>query len=466
MPPRCLHGPPCVAIFVGRWGEWPVHTPLLLASYAANQWADFLILSDAHPCPTAQLPRNVHFLGWTLPELEDRMRMWVGLRIGSLGVTSRYVNASQGRWGAGIFSSAKTNDLKPMWGEAFEDLLDDYAWWGYAQEDLLLGNVSRFITRQVLANADVISPLGKAASGPFTLLRNTRTVTRAWRFSKDAHTVLTEPQYYGFDEWWGKSRHHFVAILEEMSAARMLRLRRGGYRWFEDDLGEDSLGRRAVVCWRKGALYVSTQFAPALQQIPCFAASDDEVESRKVREVCMHHLVLTKAAPALRSLARDASLTQALLGANEFALTPDGVILPQRDLESHGLARFASQAPRRSGGTKLFVFFGLGQPVTDLRRMHIERYSATWIDSCRDDANSPAWMRRHGKRYCQRAVQTKEDCAEPEVKTQPSGSTPNKSQQAAELRKLCSQTCGLCKAFGSLDSWESYWSAMMLAERF
>ena len=79
---------------------------------------------------------------------------------------------------------------------------------------------------------DVVSPLmRKAAAGPFTLLRNSRTVTRAWRRSKDAQRVLIDPQYYGFDEWWGKSRHHFVAVLEELNSAGQLRVKKGGWRW-------------------------------------------------------------------------------------------------------------------------------------------------------------------------------------------------------------------------------------------
>ena len=84
----------------------------------------------------------------------------------------------------------------------------------------------------VLASSDVISPLSRrAAAGPFTLLRNTEVVTRAWRRSKDALTVLSDPRYYTFDEWWGKSRHHFVAVLEELSKERRLRLRKGSWRW-------------------------------------------------------------------------------------------------------------------------------------------------------------------------------------------------------------------------------------------
>ena len=52
-------------------------------------------------------------------------------------------------------SASKLNDFKPMLGEAFaSDLLQPYDWWGYLQEDLLIGNLSRLATPAFLADAD------------------------------------------------------------------------------------------------------------------------------------------------------------------------------------------------------------------------------------------------------------------------------------------------------------------------
>jgi hypothetical protein len=62
-------------------------------------------------------------------------------------------------------SSAKTNDLKPLLGEALAPLLAPYDWWGYLQEDLLVGDLAnRFFSPSVLASADVISPYPVHAS--------------------------------------------------------------------------------------------------------------------------------------------------------------------------------------------------------------------------------------------------------------------------------------------------------------
>ncbi|KAL1500257.1 hypothetical protein AB1Y20_012925 [Prymnesium parvum] len=425
---HCPQGPPCVAIFVARWGGWPAHTPLLLRSYASNPSVDFLVLGDSAPCAATMLPPNVHFLGWSLPELAERMRSWVGMRVERLHVASRYVNHSLGRWGRGIFSSAKTNDLKPMWGEAFADVLADYHWWGYAQEDVILGNLSHFITPHVLAHEDVVSPVAnKAASGPFTLLRNIPILTRAWRLSKDARLVLSDPQYYGFDEWWGKSRHHFVAVLEELRAAGHIRLKRGGWRWFDDDLGQRE-ARRLVVCWRDGRLFVSSEAARSLRQVPCFSPAGVTAEHR---EVGMHHLVLAKSDAALRSLPRAEAAALAMLRTREFALTPDGLVLPD------------AAAGR-------YVFHGVGAPLANLTRRQLARYVEAAVDSCHDHAARERRARRLGRHFCPLLLSTRRCGA-----LLPSAGAP-----AVRGRELCPLACGECRRFEAAraGAWLSFWA--------
>ena len=52
--------------------------------------------------------------------------------------------------------------MKPMWGEAFaSDLLVGYDWWGYLQDDVLLGNLSAswgMAAAEALAAAGVRRP--------------------------------------------------------------------------------------------------------------------------------------------------------------------------------------------------------------------------------------------------------------------------------------------------------------------
>lgn len=154
----------CVAILVGRWGGWPAYTPLFIRSLGGNPSFDFHMLSDRRP--QVALPSNVHYHDFPLDALVQRMQRTVGLRLASLSVSVRLASG---------LSAAKTNDLKPMWGETFEeDLLQGYAWWGYLQEDTLVGNLAKCIKPELLKGFDVITPFvfPLNSSGVLQFIRN------------------------------------------------------------------------------------------------------------------------------------------------------------------------------------------------------------------------------------------------------------------------------------------------------
>lgn len=184
----CHDALPSIALVVARWGGWPAWTPLFLRTLGANPTVDFMLLSDATPAPLP-LPANVRLYRVTLAQLLARLRRTVGVRLGTLTP-----GAAEGKFGSGV-SSAKTNDFKPMFGEAFADLLAPYDWWGHLQEDLLLGDLRAFATRALLSSRDVLCPYVAPlnASGVLMLYRNAPHVNRVWRSSADAARVLSDP---------------------------------------------------------------------------------------------------------------------------------------------------------------------------------------------------------------------------------------------------------------------------------
>eukprot|EP00965_Chrysotila_dentata_P075112 2481255-Pleurochrysis_carterae.AAC.2 len=127
---QCLGGPPCIAVFITRWSNWPAYTPLLLRSLAFNRFIDFYLISDVPPSYNVSLPANVHFYHVPLPEAIERFRCILGLKLRTLSVQQRF--SGLGQYGAtdnATFSAAKTNDLKPMLGEVFDE------WWGIPRID-------------------------------------------------------------------------------------------------------------------------------------------------------------------------------------------------------------------------------------------------------------------------------------------------------------------------------------------
>ena len=94
-------------------------------------------------------------------------------------------------------SNAKINDFKPTFGEVFaEDILRPYDWWGYLQEDILLGQLSHCLTQSVLRKYDIINSFGPPyySSGVFMLFKNTREINRVWRRSANTSLVLSSPK--------------------------------------------------------------------------------------------------------------------------------------------------------------------------------------------------------------------------------------------------------------------------------
>jgi hypothetical protein len=99
-----------------------------------------------------------------------------------------------------IFYPYKICDFKPALGEIFNDYLGGYAFWGYCDLDLLFGDLSKFITDDILSSYKKV-----LARGHLTLYRNESTVNAAYRSSKtiDYKEIFESQNCYLFDEWFG-----------------------------------------------------------------------------------------------------------------------------------------------------------------------------------------------------------------------------------------------------------------------
>jgi hypothetical protein len=102
-----------IAILIGRWSSWPGWTPFFLRTLGVNRWVHFHVLTDI--APASPHPSNMFVHRVSLPELLGVMKLLVGLNftMGGADVSKRWKDVS----------AAKTNDLKPLWGEVFGDTL-------------------------------------------------------------------------------------------------------------------------------------------------------------------------------------------------------------------------------------------------------------------------------------------------------------------------------------------------------
>ena len=326
-----------IGIVIARWQSWPGWTPLLIRTLAFNELIHFHLLSDVAP-PVAPLPENVVFHRWTLRHLLLRMQRAVGLQTESI--------SASGRQAGNNMSSAKINDLKPMFGEAFADLLRPYEWWGYLQEDLLVGEMARCLSPAMLQEYDVINPFGPPfnSSGVFMLFRNVPRVNRLWRLSSDAPLVLRSSKYLIFDEWWGPLADDFCTVLGREHDRGTIRLWRPPHRrhspepnMFGDDLHIQT--KPMLACWYRGDLVHNSGRGVDYDKMPCMGMPST-LQARAASRVCMMHFVVSKRLPGLAQLPSTLpdEASHAISRANEFALTRDGLWLPaetraRRDIE-------------------------------------------------------------------------------------------------------------------------------------
>mmetsp|Transcript_15352 Transcript_15352/g.29949 ORF Transcript_15352/g.29949 Transcript_15352/m.29949 type:complete len:468 (-) Transcript_15352:444-1847(-) len=325
-----------VGLLILRWGGWPPWYPLVLKTMSTNHNIDFHLLSDTPPAQTP-LPRNVYFHNVSVNNLLRRFTLiaqskLTSLRIGGLlGTNSNTMSAS------------KISDLKPMLGEVYQDLLQPYLYWGYLQEDVLLGNLQTCLqplmdSRQTgRSGYDVISPYGLpglSSSGVFMLFRNDRFVNRLWRRSADAQRVLSDPNYLVWDEWWGTLKDPFPSVIARESKMGRLRTiladetpRRAPGRYDVHFWGDDLnvvANRSLVACWRDGAVYINT--ARDYHHMPCVGTAPPSLGA--AYEVCLMHIVKLKHGVAIGNLSLGPEATSKIRHAPFFAVTPSGVFYP------------------------------------------------------------------------------------------------------------------------------------------
>ena len=280
------------AIIICRWGSWPAWFPLVLRSIEPNRDFSFLLISDVRP--DVPLPRNVHYHAVSLADLVERFRK--AIPSFTLAPADLEPHALLHLRGGITMSAAKINDLKPMLGLALSDILAPYKWWGWVQEDVVLGNLSACVPSSLLSESDVISPRREKAIGTFMLFRNNESVNNAWRKSRDHARVVSDPDYMIFDEGWGKSHDALPIVLGREAHAGALRIannfslkqlepRSPGavrLRAFADDSNDIDINKTPLLlCWDRGSLYLNLRNGPERHSastdyvsMPCLGAAN------------------------------------------------------------------------------------------------------------------------------------------------------------------------------------------------
>jgi hypothetical protein len=153
--------------------NFPAWWPFLTTSYARSYPTYQLIVVHTGAPPHGELPPHVRYVHLPLAELGQRF-------IDKLGVSRKRVDDK--------FASAKgLSDLKPFYGHIFDDLIPEstYTHWGWADWDLLIGDLPAVVSEVELWEHDALTfpgaTLGFAWAGQLSILRNTNDARTLFR---------------------------------------------------------------------------------------------------------------------------------------------------------------------------------------------------------------------------------------------------------------------------------------------
>ena len=151
-------------------------------------------------------------------------------------------------------SPYKICDFRPAFGELFSDYIKDYDFWGYADIDLLFGDLRTFLTDEVLNCHDRCF-----FNGHISLYRNCDKMNRLWRYQEGGYPAVnyqecySSPRAFYFDEFGAM---YAKCLINDVKVYDDLELRRdpiiGLRKFFWKDQAPSS---QFLVCWEEGKLY-------------------------------------------------------------------------------------------------------------------------------------------------------------------------------------------------------------------
>jgi hypothetical protein len=171
---------PSICILHIYWGEWPKWFSFFLRSCELNPEIKFLFLSDIEF--PFEKKNNILVRKLSVSDFNK--------------LASKKLNIS-----INIKNPYKICDFKPAFGKIFEDYLFEYDFWGYCDNDLIFGNLSKYLDHKILTNYDVISFYKGFLSGPLCLYKNNKKTRALFLYGGVFKNIfLASDKHYGFDE--------------------------------------------------------------------------------------------------------------------------------------------------------------------------------------------------------------------------------------------------------------------------
>lgn len=242
-------------IVVHLGAAWPAYVRFAALSAAPHATAVTFYFLGPPPTPleAAACPL-CRWLPLSAADLDARLTQYLGLKTGSVPL--------------GLSDGRKLCDTKPMWLALFPELTARHEWIGYADSDIVWGNLTAEVSA-LRADDELLTPSNYfphlLSNGNLLLMRSTPKMVNAFRRSPAWRRALQQPTIYVFDEQFGSDGPSMVDVFRDMWVAGELEARPTRRLLVQDMLylgrrskglypSIASFGAKVDFEWRRGAL--------------------------------------------------------------------------------------------------------------------------------------------------------------------------------------------------------------------
>ena len=167
-----------IILIVPYIGKWPLWFEAHLVSIAKNPTVNWLFITDCEL--PKNYPNNVRFIPTSLESLNIKINTVLGMDV--------------------PLSPRKLCDVRPAYGEIFQEYISDYDFWGFCDVDIIWGDIRAYVTEPILSEYDIISSRKETISGHFTILRNTAAINSLYLSIPDYRGMLSQNKLMRIDE--------------------------------------------------------------------------------------------------------------------------------------------------------------------------------------------------------------------------------------------------------------------------
>lgn len=169
-----------IIVIMPFFGQWPEWIEYYLQACAYNTSIQWLLVGDGQK--PEHLSYNIRFEKMSLDDFNILSSNKLGL----------YIDCQ---------NPYKICDLRPAFGIIFSDFIKGYDFWGYADLDVIFGNISSFISEDLLHNHDVISVRETYMAGHFALYKNNAHINNLFMKADRYKKIFQDSRHhYAFDE--------------------------------------------------------------------------------------------------------------------------------------------------------------------------------------------------------------------------------------------------------------------------